>query len=443
MSKKKKLIIGGVIAVILIVLALVLFILPSKDKTYTVSFDTDGGTEIASLTVSENSQLVLPQDPVKEGYVFVEWQLDGVKVSNGFIVTKDITLKAIYQSEEEIIEYVTVTFDSAGGSAVETLTLQKGSELTLPENPTREGYTFDKWVDDDGNEVTDGFVLESDLTLHASWTENKPTTVAVSSISLNKSSLNLIIGQSGSLTATVSPSDASDKSVKWSTSDSSVITVDSKGNVTAVGIGSATITATASNGKKATATVTSNVESVSITVTKAYISKYNGATDSTTVTVSTSPKVDSKYLTVSYPDATGANAVAYATNNGDGTYTFTARDNWSSSQVAIKITATVGSKSADGTIFVEPELSLTYFGGSASDNSVTIKSGETLGIVGNLQFMFRIKDTKSLVSDSSYSTSERKLSLTLNNTYSNPEGFQIEIKSNAGQQKTVVVTVNP
>ena len=197
MKKREKIAIG-VILVLIIALAFTLFMLFSKDKTYTVTFDSNGGSEIAPITLNKNSQLILPENPVKEGYDFVQWELDGVKVTNGYVVTKDVTLTAVYKEAEVLIEYVTVTFDSDGGSTVDKVTLEKGSQLTLPANPTREGYSFDKWVDESGNTVETGIVVENDMTIKAVWikkqpsapstpsTPSNPSTVAVRSISLNK-----------------------------------------------------------------------------------------------------------------------------------------------------------------------------------------------------------------------------------------------------------------
>ena len=80
--------------------------------------------------------------------------------------------------------------------------------------------------------------------------------VAVTSVKLSKSKKSLNIGDTFTLTATVKPDNATDKSVTWSSSDTSVATVDENGVVTAVSEGTATITATASNGVKADCTVT-------------------------------------------------------------------------------------------------------------------------------------------------------------------------------------------
>lgn len=81
-------------------------------------------------------------------------------------------------------------------------------------------------------------------------------TVSVTSVSLNKTSLNLMVGDTETLSATIYPSDATNKNVTWKSSNTSVATVQS-GKVSAVGVGTAQITVTTNNGsKKATCTVT-------------------------------------------------------------------------------------------------------------------------------------------------------------------------------------------
>lgn len=80
--------------------------------------------------------------------------------------------------------------------------------------------------------------------------------VAAKSVKLNKTSATLAKGKTLTLTATVSPSNTTNKTVKWKSSDTKVAKIDSKGKVTAIGAGTAKITATTTNGKTSTATIT-------------------------------------------------------------------------------------------------------------------------------------------------------------------------------------------
>ena len=100
-----------------------------------------------------------------------------------------------------------------------------------------------------------------------------PTTVDVTGVSLNKTTTTLTVGDTETLTATVSPDGATDKTVTWSSSDTDVATVEN-GVVTAVGSGTANITVTATNGtddtsddKTATCAVTVNAATVKSSVT--------------------------------------------------------------------------------------------------------------------------------------------------------------------------------
>lgn len=87
-------------------------------------------------------------------------------------------------------------------------------------------------------------------------TNTTPKNVPVKSISLDKHSLNLTVGNTGKLTATLSPSDTTEQRIEWSWSNKAVVTVDADGTVHAVGAGSATITVTCANGTSDSCTVT-------------------------------------------------------------------------------------------------------------------------------------------------------------------------------------------
>ena len=88
--------------------------------------------------------------------------------------------------------------------------------------------------------------------------------VAVTGVTLNKTSTEMIVGNNETLTATVAPDDATDKTVTWKSSDATVASVDETGKVTAKKSGTATITVTATNGTEDTSD--DKTDSIEITV---------------------------------------------------------------------------------------------------------------------------------------------------------------------------------
>ncbi|MCR5464135.1 MAG: Ig-like domain-containing protein [Bacteroidales bacterium] len=95
----------------------------------------------------------------------------------------------------------------------------------------------------------------------------EPRPIPVAGISLDKSSLELVEGEETSLIATIAPSDASNKTFTWSSSNTQIATVDDSGKVKAIAPGTATITATTADGGK-TATCAVSVEAKPIPVSK-------------------------------------------------------------------------------------------------------------------------------------------------------------------------------
>ena len=119
-----------------------------------------------------------------------------------------------------------------------------------------------------------------------------PTTVAVTGVSLSKTSLSLVEGGSETLTATVAPSNATNKTVSWKSSDASTASVDANGKVTAVKAGSATITVTTADGSK-TATCSVTVTSKNVSVTDVTLDKTEAAlTQGETVQLTATVKPD-------------------------------------------------------------------------------------------------------------------------------------------------------
>lgn len=91
----------------------------------------------------------------------------------------------------------------------------------------------------------------------------KPAKVNPTSIEIAEDDLEILIGETKKLTATVLPSNAEDKSVTWKSSNKEVVMIDSEGELVAMGIGEAQVTASTSNGKQAKIKVTVNPIKVS------------------------------------------------------------------------------------------------------------------------------------------------------------------------------------
>ena len=79
--------------------------------------------------------------------------------------------------EKDIKEAITITFDTKGGSIIDSITIGKDTELTLLKEPTRDGYVFKGWVDKNETPIYNKALLAEDTTLYAVWekVENKKT----------------------------------------------------------------------------------------------------------------------------------------------------------------------------------------------------------------------------------------------------------------------------
>ena len=139
-------------------------------KKYTVTFDSNGGSKVASKTVNEGSTVSKPANPTRSGYTFVGWQLNGKDYNFSTKVTSNITLVAKWEKNPAVKKY-TVTFDSNGGSKVASKTVNEGSTVSKPANPTRSGYTFVGWQLN-GKDYNFSTKVTSNITLVAKWEKN-------------------------------------------------------------------------------------------------------------------------------------------------------------------------------------------------------------------------------------------------------------------------------
>ena len=128
---------------------------------YTITFDTNGGSEIAPITQDYGTEITAPDNPTRKGYTFKGWDKEIPKT----MPAENITVKAQW----EINQY-TITFDTNGGSEIAPITQDYGTEITAPDNPTRKGYTFKGWY----KEIPKTMPAEN-ITVKAQWEINQYT----------------------------------------------------------------------------------------------------------------------------------------------------------------------------------------------------------------------------------------------------------------------------
>ena len=140
-------------------------------ETFTVRFNSNGGSKVRPQYVAKNGTAVQPANPAREGYVFIGWYTDtGLTKQYYFTteVTADITLYAKWAT---VGSTVTVQFDTGGGSPVPAQTIPANGQATRPENPTRGEYRFAGWYSDSACTQAYSFIesVPGDLTLYAKW----------------------------------------------------------------------------------------------------------------------------------------------------------------------------------------------------------------------------------------------------------------------------------
>ena len=126
--------------------------------SYTLTFDTNGGSAIAPITQDYGTAITAPADPTKTGYTFAGW----TPTIPATMPAENMTIKAKWT-----VNQYTLTFDTNGGSTIAPITQDYGTAITAPADPTKTGYTFAGWTP-----AIPATMPAENLTVTAQWRYN-------------------------------------------------------------------------------------------------------------------------------------------------------------------------------------------------------------------------------------------------------------------------------
>lgn len=381
-------------------------------QVYNVHFDANGGAGVPSDQEKLHGfPMNLPSEvPSRTGYTFLGWSKSSTATSatysaGGWIEDEgNTTLYAVWKANT-----YGFSFDANGGSGnVNGFTVAYGENFTLPTNTfTKTGYSSGGWYlkrNEDNKWYVDGkgWFTESEMaangytkgifgenrqhavsggwiegydgsctyTLYAVW-----NSVSVTDILLNKASITLTAGGSETLTATVEPSNATNKNVTWTSSDTSVATV-SNGTITAVGAGTAIITATTADGDKtASCSVTvepANVAATGITLNYGLITIEKGTVETLVATISPNNATNQNVIWISSDTsvATVSNGDVTAVSEGSAYITATTADGGKQANCLVRVCPILtGISLSESLLYLNPGSSIRLSANPIPENA--------------------------------------------------------------------------
>jgi len=147
--------------------------------TDVVSFNSEGGSAVSSISGLDGTTVTLPSAPTLAGHTFDGWfaaATGGSALTSPYTLSGSLTLDAqwtaIVTGGGPKVNLDVVSFNSEGGSAVSSISGPDGTTVTLPSAPTLAGHTFDGWfaAATGGSALTSPYTLSGSLTLDAQWT---------------------------------------------------------------------------------------------------------------------------------------------------------------------------------------------------------------------------------------------------------------------------------
>ena len=184
-----------------------------KKVNYTVSFNANGGSNVASSSVVNGKTAAKPADPAKPGYVFLGWYANEALTTpfdfGATLIKANTTVHAKWAADDVVgMNKSTVDFDLGydGAPDLEALQTIGGIVYNAPMNPERDGYTFGGWwisMYEDGEKLsyqyTEDTVITADTTLYAVWYDDNATKLQAPNASVSATGIkwNSVSGATG------------------------------------------------------------------------------------------------------------------------------------------------------------------------------------------------------------------------------------------------------
>ncbi|MBQ6302047.1 MAG: Ig-like domain-containing protein [Bacteroidales bacterium] len=382
----------------------------------------------------------------------------------GKTATCDVTVKA------KVVSVTGVTLDKA------SLTLTEGETQTLvasvtPENATDKSLSWSSSNNSVATISSNGqitAVSAGTATITVKTNDGGKTatcavtvmakTVSVTGVSLNNTSLTMTEGETQSLVANVTPENATDKSLSWSSSNNSVATISSDGQVTAVSAGTATITVkTNDGGKTATCTVTVKAKVISVTgvsLDKYYLTLTEDETYNLTATV-TPENATNKSVTWTSSNTTVAtvssNGLVTAKTPGSAEITVKTNDGGSTATCYITVKAKVipvtgislNTSSMTMKVGETKSLSATVTPSNATDKTVTWKSSDSSVATVDSNGKVTAKSAGSVTISATAGSFTANCSVTVVVPVESVSLNKTELTIEKGKNATLTATINP
>lgn len=262
----------AIVSVIVVITTLLCIKIFNTKTSFVVKFDTDGGNKISSQTLKKNEKVKKPDDPVKEGHIFLGWYVKGKEYNFDSKVTKDLKLVAKWENKNKA-PVTGITLDQ-----IEMALLpNENVPLVATVEPADARNKNVIWESDKESVATVdemGFVKTKKIGVAKITAKTEEggfvatctivvsnDVIKVTGITLNENKLTVGIGDTQEVKATISPTNATNNGVMWESDDPKIATVNSLGEITGVDKGTTVITAKTKDGAY-TAKVTVNVKKI-------------------------------------------------------------------------------------------------------------------------------------------------------------------------------------